>query len=121
MFVSPFCFSGFGFRVSGFGFRVSGFGIDFVFLGASPVNALLVKIIITTLPKHTSRYLKRSALDSRSVSVLFGLQETKKAPEGAFSFKLLTITRQKRSLRLEVQLGYLLLVQQMDLLALQHV
>ncbi len=47
--------------------------------------------------------------------------ETKKAPEGAFSFKLLTITRQKRSQRLEVLLGYLLLVQQMDLLALQHV
>ncbi len=47
--------------------------------------------------------------------------DTKKAPEGAFSFKLLTITRQKRSQRLEVLLGYLLLVQQMDLLALQHV
>ncbi len=47
--------------------------------------------------------------------------DTKKAPEGAFSFKLLTITRQKRSQRLEVLLGYPLLVQQMDLLALQHV
>ncbi len=58
-------------------------------------------LFCTSLPSEANRY--------------------KKAPEGAFSFKLLTITRQKRSQRLEVLLGYLLLVQQMDLLALQHV
>lgn len=62
-------------------------------------------LFCTSLPREVNRYKI----------------DTKKAPEGAFSFKLLTITRQKRSQRLEVQLGYLLLVQQMDLLALQHV